>query len=369
MSSDGHVESIVFNPYNSNQFLTANSFSQKNQNYDFVMFWELNNFEIARSISFYHCHTGYITQIIFSNNGQLGFSGSADRKVYAYNFATEENLCLIEDLGTEIVALAVTADDKHLVIGGKDNIIRIFEIENQSIKSIWDLNNIGVNKECTINSLILNHDNCAYVGLSNGLSFAWNIFAPEDFLITLSHKCGAMDTTATFSNDGQYVAAATTRDDLKTIQYWDVTSYEPQLDENGADISKKRSLILMSQCKNAPLNNQFKHINFSKNDSIIRAIDSDGNLVMWDLTSELKELTLEQLIFLVHAYNTPHNVLMKMHEDDPNYLAVYGTFNQYYKGTIDQFVQGMHETNLLISNSQAARYDGSFEGLDRSTIA
>jgi WD40 repeat protein len=64
----------------------------------------------------------------FSKNGQLIAAGDSDGRVTIYAAATGDQLASFEGHPTSVSSVSFTADDQRLIVGGADNVLRIWRI-------------------------------------------------------------------------------------------------------------------------------------------------------------------------------------------------------------------------------------------------
>jgi eukaryotic-like serine/threonine-protein kinase len=85
-----------------------------------VRLWDLNTGEPVGELQ---GHTGWICQLIFSTDGHLLYSASADQTIRIWEVETKELLVTLRGSTDEVYSLALSPDGKTLASGSKDGVV------------------------------------------------------------------------------------------------------------------------------------------------------------------------------------------------------------------------------------------------------
>lgn len=198
----------------------------------------------------------------FSSTTKYIAVADAINKIHIYDTAKSDKHIVLQDDESkgDIIALAITANNKKLVSAGEDEFIRIWDIEQRNL-----IASIFVN-EFEITSVAISDDDRIFAsGDANKEINLWNVDNPEKLRTILGHKNTV--TALTFSPDGEskYSGCLASGSLDGTIRFWN-----PDTGEEITTFATGHSKWI-------------KSIAFSDNGSALVSANMTGNVNVWSL--------------------------------------------------------------------------------------
>jgi WD40 repeat protein len=217
-------------------------------------------------------HTAPVTAAVYSPDGKLIASGSADNTIHLWDAATAKDLFTLKGHTAPITVLAFTPDSKHLVsTAGDDRALRV-----------WD---------CATGKQTLDTKDAGPTGTAPALAATpddkqaavWVAPAQLEFYDLMSGKMAdswAVDdglkrvTSLTFSGDGSAAALGTS--DGK-VRLYDLAGHKQTLP--GGDLQAHDAKVV--------------DLTLSTNRKVLATVDDQGLMKTWDVTNAKELQTLK----------------------------------------------------------------------------
>jgi WD40 repeat protein len=165
-----------------------------------IKIWEFNS---GRELKTLNGHQSYVYQVLFTSNGKQLVSASRDRHIYFWDISSGEIIKTFYYPDESIVSIDLTSNDKLLAIGTTARVVRVIDLETDSI--LFSLKaNVG---QYGAHVTFSDDDKILAVGEDNRTSKVYDL-ASGDLLQTVTEKrgsCGGCDTKSVFLSNNQII--------------------------------------------------------------------------------------------------------------------------------------------------------------------
>lgn len=165
-----------------------------------IKIWEFNS---GRELKTLIGHHNYVYQVLFTSDGKQLVSASRDRHIYFWDISSGEIIKTFHYPDESIVSIALTSDDKLLAIGTNEDIIRIIDLETDSI-----LYNIKANVgQFGSHVTFSDDDKFLLVGEDDRTAKVYDL-STGDLLHTIKESfgsCGGCNTKSVFLSNNQII--------------------------------------------------------------------------------------------------------------------------------------------------------------------
>ena len=283
-----------------------------------IKIWE---FSTGRELKTLNGHQSAVNQVLYTANGKHIVSASRDRHIYFWEVSSGG---IIKDFYYEdesIVSIDLSSDDKYLAIGTTARVVRVIDLETDSIKYSWK-SNVG---QYGAHVLFSDDDQKLAVGEDNRTVKIYNLVSGE-LQKTIGEpkgSCGGCDTKAAFVSESQIIkgsrgsplairgveddqitnliedsperleALRLSRDKSKLIIVdedsaivWDVKNQQQlfKLDRDLAPTNPRYGLNLLSRVPERS-SDQFNDASFSPDGKWLATGDNSNLITIWDTST------------------------------------------------------------------------------------
>ncbi|NEO88609.1 MAG: WD40 repeat domain-containing protein, partial [Spirulina sp. SIO3F2] len=245
---------------------------------------------LIRSLSYlteynrFNGHSGGITDVVFSNSGEIIATSSLDKKITFWS-SQGRQIAIIEDNRAPVFGLAFSPDDRLIATADFTGVIKLFKIE-ASEESSWNISLLEAAKvevekgkephlPSSLYEIEFSNDGSQLLAAgADGTVKRWNILggklSKRKNQIIKAHDSEIWDIA--ISPDDKILATASWD---KTIKLWKINS--------DGNIEKEPYQTLRQH------QNKVLSIDFSPDGQNFITSDSDGKIIVWDLQGQKKQ--------------------------------------------------------------------------------
>ena len=225
-----------------------------------LQLWDTNTGEHLADLE---GHSGNVSSVAFSRDGNLLASGSWDDTIRLWNPSTGGHLATFTGHGGDVNAVAFSPDGETLASGSDDDTIRLWDSDGRVRATLSE-------HEDNVTSVVFSPDGSTLAsGSVDGTIRLWNPITGDSLAVLEGHTDRV--SSVAFSVDGGTLASGSWDD---TIRLWDSTTGEPLVTFSGhrGDVNA---------------------VAFSPDGVTLASGSNDRTILLWEITPATSQIRLD----------------------------------------------------------------------------